>query len=86
MVSNDHTDPAIHDAGSEVQTGPESLDFGFFKRIKLRLFGSIYVGERRERGWISTLPSYVFECKEHGLQFGYPTGYSKRLLCPECTH
>ncbi len=86
MVINDHPDPSSFHAGPEVQTGPESIDLGFIQRMKLRLFGMVNVGDRRNEGWSSSLPLYAFKCEKHGLQIGYPVGHSKLLLCPECSH
>lgn len=86
MVINDHSDPSVHYAGSEVQTGSESIDLGFFQRMKLRFFGSVNIGDRMDEGWSSSLPLYVFRCEKHGLQCGYPVGHAKLLLCPECSH
>ena len=84
MVANDHTDPSSFNAGSKVQTGPESIDLGFIQRMKLGLFGFVNVGDRMDEGWISSLPLYAFRCEKHGLQFGYPVGHAKLLLCPKC--
>ena len=86
MVINDQAHPSMLDVGSEVQTDPESIDLGFFQRMKLRLFGIVNVGDRMDEGWSSSLPVYAFRCKEHGLQTAYPVGYSKLLFCPECSY
>ena len=82
---NDHADLSIQDAGSKVQTGPESVELGFIQRMKLRFFGIVNVGDRMDEGWSSSLPFYAFRCKKHGLQIGYPVGHAKLLLCPECS-
>lgn len=84
MTVSDHIDPSIQDAGSNVRTTPESIELGFIQRMKLRLFGIVNVGDRLNEGWSSSLPLYAFICKKHGLQFGYPMGYSNLMLCPEC--
>ena len=86
MVVNDHTDTSIQDAGSNVRTTPVSIELGFIQRLKLRLFGVVSVGDRMDEGWSSSLPLFAFRCEKHGLQFGYPVGHSKLLLCPECAH
>ena len=86
MVIDDHKDPSIQDAGSDVRTTPESIELGFIQRMKLRLFGIVKVGDRMDDGWSSSLPLYAFRCKKHGLQFEYPIGHLKLLLCPECAH
>ena len=85
MVINENADPSVHDAGSKVLPGPESIELGFYQMMKLRLFGVVNVGDRMDEGWNSSLPFYAFRCKRHGLQFGYPVGYAKLLLCPECS-
>jgi len=86
MVINDHIDTSIRDAGSNVRITPESIELGFIQRMKLRLFGIVNVGDRMDEGWSSSLPLFAFRCKKHGLQFEYPIGHSKLLLCPECAH
>ena len=78
-----HT-PIPRARGPEVQIGPESIDLGFIQRMKLRFFGIVNIGDRMDEGWSSSLPVYAFRCKTHGLQIGYPNGYSKVLVCPEC--
>ncbi len=84
MVINENADPSVHDAGLKVLTGPESVELGFFQRVKLRLFGVVNVGDRMDEGWSSSLPFYAFRCEKHGLQFVYPVGHAKLLLCPKC--
>ncbi len=86
MVINDHPDPSFQDAGPEMKTGPESVDLGFFQRMKLRFFGIVNVGDRMDEGWSSSLPLYAFRCEKHGLQIGYPMSHAKLLICSECTH
>ena len=54
--------------------------------LKLRLSGSVYVGDYRLPGWMGKLPFYAFECRKHGLVVNYPTGYEQRLECPFCSN
>lgn len=86
MVINENADPSILNATSKVQTGQESFELSFIQRIKMRLLGSVKVGDRKEEGWISNLPFYAFRCRTHGLQYGYLAGFAKLLICPECSH
>ena len=86
MTINDQIDPFIQGTISKVRITPELVELGFIQRVKLRLFGTVKVGYRMDEGWSSSLPLYAFRCKKHGLQFGYPMGYSKLLICPECAH
>ena len=84
MVFQKHKKTPILDIRSKVQLPFDYSAFGFAQRIKLRLFGFVYVGDRREKGWNTTLPYYAFKCKKHGIQYGYSVGFAKLLLCPEC--
>ena len=84
MVIQKHTDVLLRGTISDLETHPDFSDFILSQKIELRLFGCTYLGQRMENGWSSTLPYYAFICKKHGIQYGYPTGFSKTLLCPEC--
>ena len=86
MVFQDHTEKSILETHSNLQKSPYSVELTFFQRMKLNFFGMVNVGVRMVEGWSSSLPVYAFRCKEHGLQFVYPVGYAKLLLCPECAH
>lgn len=53
-------------------------------KIRLRLFGSVYIGHRTLPGWKDSQPFYLFMCPTHGLKESYPSGYNKILQCDEC--
>ena len=55
-----------------------------YEQLRVRLSGSVYVGDYRMPGWSGALPFYAFSCQKHGLVVNYPTGYRKQLLCPHC--
>ena len=86
MVFQEQSDSSILDTRSDVQKSLFSVELSFVQRIKLRLFGNVYVGDRLEERWNSSIPCYAFMCKEHGLQIGYAVGYANLLLCPKCMH
>lgn len=84
MVIQEHTETPILDTRFKVQLPFDYAELSLSQRIKLRLTGFVYVGNRIEKGWSDTLPYYAFRCKKHGVQFGYRVGFAKSLLCPEC--
>ena len=53
-------------------------------RLKLRLTGYVYIGDRMEEGWKDALPCYIFKCHKHGLVVSHVRGYNQYLECPEC--
>jgi hypothetical protein len=61
-----------------------SLDLSSVQRLRLRLFGRVFVGWGSRRGWRSELPFYAFRCPVHGIVEDYPHGYHGRLDCPLC--
>lgn len=85
MVFQEPTETHILDTRFNVQLPLDYAELSLSQRIKLRLFGFSYVGERMEKGWSNSIPYYAFRCYKHGIQFGYPVGFAKSLLCPECT-
>jgi hypothetical protein len=52
--------------------------------LKIRLSGSVFIGNFRLPGWSDELPFYAFKCEKHGFVVNYPTGYEQRLICPFC--
>ena len=84
MVYQRHTETPTLDTRSNVHLPFDYAELSLSQRIKLRLFGFVHVGERMEKGWNKTLPYYAFRCNKHGIQSGYPVGFTKSLLCPEC--
>ena len=59
-------------------------NFGFWKRVRLRLFGKVYLKMKRRPGWEHYLPFYIVKCPVHGLIETYPHGYDELLKCSEC--
>jgi len=54
------------------------------QRIRLALFGKVFVGYKHRKGWRYSLAFYTFRCYKHGLVEDYLHGYSYRLHCPIC--
>jgi hypothetical protein len=54
------------------------------QRLRMRLSGHVYVGDRQKPGWRGPLPHYAFRCPVHGPVESYPHGYEGRLECPIC--
>ena len=84
MVIQEHIETAILGTRSNAKIPLDYAELSLSQRIKLRLSGFVYVGDRMEKGWSNTLPYYAFRCSKHGIKFGYPVGFAKSLLCPEC--
>jgi len=59
-------------------------DLNLLQRLKLRLSGYVYVGDRQREGWKGPIPFYAFMCPIHGLVEDYPHYHSQWLECPEC--
>jgi len=55
-----------------------------FQKLKIKLFGKTLIGNIKVKGWKIALPFYAFNCKKHGLQISYPTGWRNKLVCPIC--
>ena len=55
-----------------------------WKRIKMYLFGYVYIGDRIENGWKGPLPFYQFRCPIHGLVEDYLHRHEQELSCPLC--
>lgn len=80
LVFQELTDKPVLDTHSSFQIPLEDIGLSLVQRIKLRLFGFVYVGDRMEKGWSNTLPYYAFRCNNHGIQYGYPVGFAKSLF------
>lgn len=55
-----------------------------YQILKLRLSGSVHIGDFMLPGWSGELPFYAFKCSEHGFVANYPEGYDEILRCPFC--
>ena len=53
-------------------------------RVKIKLFGSIYIGHFSKPGWNGSLPFFMFKCEKHGIVTNYPMGFEATLRCPHC--
>ena len=84
MVFQEHSDTPILDNPSNVHTRLTAVKLSFIQKVKLRFFDIAYVGDHIEVGWLSKIPLYAFKCKQHNLQYGYPIGQSRLLICNEC--
>ena len=62
----------------------DSLNLSFSQRLKLRIFGSVYVEHRKTNSWNKALPHHIAKCKIHGYFIDYPHGRAEDLRCPEC--
>lgn len=62
----------------------DSLNLSFFQRLRLRIFGSVYVEHRKKNSWNNALPHYIAKCKTHGYFIAIERGFEKELRCPEC--
>jgi hypothetical protein len=60
------------------------MRLSFFQRVKLRLGGCVYVGDRMREGWRGPIPFYAFRCPRHGVVEDYEHGFSRYLCCPKC--
>ena len=52
-------------------------------RLKIRLQGNLYLGDKVEEGWKEPVPLYMFKCPIHGYVESTVHGRA-RLECPEC--
>ena len=57
---------------------------GFWKRLKLKLFGQVCIGWLKRPGWKAPIPVYIVKCGKHGYFIDYEHGYTKYFLCPRC--
>jgi len=57
---------------------------GFWKKLKLKLFGRVYIGHIERPEWRAPLPIYLLKCGEHGYYVDYPHGYTQYFECPRC--
>jgi len=45
------------------------------QRLKLAIFGVVYLENRKLEGWTGENPFYAFKCKKHGTVEDYPHGW-----------
>ena len=45
------------------------------QRVKLALFGKVYLEHRTRPTWTGDLPFYAFHCSKHGIVVDYPHGH-----------
>jgi len=58
---------------------------GFWKRLKLKLFGCTYLCYIERKGWKAPLPIFLFRCEKHEIYaIDYPHGYRGYFTCPRC--
>jgi hypothetical protein len=64
---------------------PEDFkELSLLKKIRLRVFGKVFVEEYKAEEWNKSLPIYAFKCPIHGVQMSYPSGWKRVLKCPDC--
>lgn len=68
-----------------LQTGEilESLKLSRSQKVKLRIFGHVFLGMEMRQGWSCFLPIYLVRCKKHGLFETHPRGRGS-LDCLKC--
>ena len=71
--------------GIDEDTLHKILDnMSLIQRVMLRLRGKIMLGYAQRWGWKDKMPFYLFRCKIHGYQIGYPAGHNEGIDCPVC--
>jgi len=55
------------------------------QRLKLALFGVVYLDDRIKEGWTAPFPFYAFKCPKHGIVESRQYGFKKYLRCPKCS-
>ena len=60
---------------------------GFWKKLKLKLFGHTYVCHIKRPEWKAPLPIYLLRCEKHGIYYvdylhGFPP--NQYFCCPLC--
>ncbi|MCX6642072.1 MAG: hypothetical protein NTV15_01620 [Candidatus Bathyarchaeota archaeon] len=61
-----------------------SSSISSYQILKLRLSGSVHIGDFMLPGWSGKLPFYAFKCEKHGFVANYPEGHDEILRCPFC--
>jgi len=56
-----------------------------FQRLKLAIYGVVYLNDRIKEGWTTPFPFYAFKCPRHGIVESRPYGFKKYLRCPKCS-
>ena len=56
----------------------------FYQRIKMGIFKKVFINDIYLSENNVTISLYAFKCRQHGIQFAYPSGWRKVLLCSEC--
>jgi len=54
------------------------------ERIRLRIMGRVYIGDRIRDDWKKALPHFLARCKKHGLYLDYGHGWKLEIECPAC--
>jgi len=65
--------------------GMKEVELTLIQRLKLRVFGSLFLFKAAKEGWRGKLPFYLAKCRKHSIFFiDYPHGYDEALICPLC--
>ena len=59
-------------------------NLSFIDKLKLEIEGTILIDNLHLEGWSQETPVYLFKCKHHGYELGYPSGYYMKLPCLGC--
>ena len=54
------------------------------QKLRIAVYGNVYVGDRQPLGFSSPVPVYVVKCGKHGLYLDAPHGYSEHFCCRAC--
>lgn len=49
------------------------MNYSFWQRLKVKLFGRCYLEHQIRPGWSDYLPFYLAKCPRHGYFEDYPT-------------
>ncbi len=56
-----------------------------FKRLRLKLFGYVFLYNENRPEWKESQPIYLVKCDKHDYFLDYPGGYAGKFYsCPEC--
>jgi hypothetical protein len=59
-----------------------SLELSLWDRLKLQLWGSVYIGDFQLQGWSKPCKFYLVKDKK-GLYISYPQGFEEVFYAPD---
>jgi hypothetical protein len=69
---------------SHFHNGWTAVDLTFKERLRLAVFGRVYLRHDAKPGWRGKLPFYIVRCPQHGYFLDYPHGWKEHFYCPLC--